>query len=130
MKEDLGKLILRVGIGSTMLFHGISKAMHGVGFIESMLVKHGLPAFLAYGVYVGEIVAPIMLIVGFKTRIAGVIIAFNMLVAMLLVHTKDIFTVTEQGAWGIELPMLYLISGLTIALVGAGRYSMDSKTRR
>lgn len=125
--ESIGKLVLRVGIGATMLFHGIAKATHGVGFIEGMLVAKGLPAFLAYGVYVGEIIAPLMLIVGFQTRIAGLIVAFNMFVAILLVHTKDIFTITEHGAWGIELPMLYLVGGLAVALIGAGRYSFDAK---
>lgn len=127
MKENIGKLILRIGIGGMLLFHGVSKAMHGIGFVEGMLAAQGMPSFLAYGVYVGEIIAPLMLILGFQTRIAGMIIAFNMMVAMLLVHTKDILSVTEQGAWGIELPMLYFVGALTVALIGAGRYSMDAK---
>lgn len=127
MKEDCGKLILRLGIGGMLLLHGMNKAVHGIGFIEGMVIAQGLPAFAAYGVYVGEIIAPLLILLGFQTRIAGLIVAFNMAVAILLVHTKDILTVTEQGAWGIELPMLYLIGGLVIALIGAGRYSIDSK---
>ncbi len=48
---DLGKLIIRLTLGGLMLFHGIAKLLNGVGFIEGELASHGLPTFLAYGVY-------------------------------------------------------------------------------
>jgi putative oxidoreductase len=129
MKEDSGKLVLRLGIGGMLLLHGVNKAIHGIGFIEGMVTAQGLPAVAAYGVYVGEIIAPLLILFGFQTRIAGAIVAFNMLVAIALVHTKDIFTISQQGGWSVELPMLYLIGGLVIALIGAGKYSLDHKGR-
>lgn len=127
MSEDLGKLILRVGVAVLMLFHGISKVVHGTGFIEGMLGAQGLPAFVAYGVYVGEVLVPLLLIVGFQTRIAALILVFNMIVAVYLVHMKEIFVLTEHGAWAIELQMFYIIGGVVIALIGAGKYSLDAK---
>ena len=55
---DTGLLILRLTLGILMLFHGIAKITNGVGGIEGMLTSKGLPAFLAYGVYVGEVIVP------------------------------------------------------------------------
>ena len=129
MTEDLGKLVLRLGVAGLMLFHGVAKIMHGTGFIEGMLSAKGLPAIMAYGVYVGEVVAPLLLIFGLFTRIAGATIAINMVVAIYLVHMGDLASLTEHGAWKIELPMFYLFAGLAIALLGAGKYSLDNKNK-
>jgi len=82
---------------------------------------------MAYGVYIGEIVAPIFLIIGFKVRISALIIAFTMFNAILLVHLNDIFTTTKTGAWGIELPMLFLLSSLAIVFLGSGKYMITKK---
>ena len=125
--EDLGKLLLRVTVGGLMLFHGISKVMHGVGPIEGMLEAKGLPAAMAYGAYVGEIVAPLLLIVGFQTRIAALVLAFNMVTAIALAHPADLGKLNAFGGWAVELQMFYLLGGLCIALIGAGRMALDAR---
>ena len=109
---------LGFGLGILLLFHGIDKVMHGTEFIEKMLVALKIPysEYLQYGVYIGEVIAPLLLIFGQYMRISGAIVAFNMLVAIFLVHQKTLFTLGEHGAWSIELPMLYLLGGLTLAL--------------
>ncbi len=109
---------LSFGLGALLLFHGIDKVMHGVDYIEKILVALKVPYshYLQYGVYIGEVVAPILLIFGKYIRISGAIIAFNMLVAIYLVNKDTIFTLGEHGAWSIELPVLYLVGGLTLAL--------------
>ena len=53
MTDDLGKLVLRVSVGVLILLHGIFKLQNGVDGIAGMLGNNGLPAFLAYGVYIG-----------------------------------------------------------------------------
>jgi len=122
--DDAGKLVLRLAIGVLVLLHGIYKLQVGVGFIAGMLDKAGLPSVLAYGVYVGEIVAPVLLIVGLFTRAGAAIIVVNMLVAFGLVHMADLFALTKQGGWALELQGLYLFGALAVMLLGAGRYSV------
>lgn len=123
--EDAGKLVLRLAVGGLLLFHGIAKVESGVGFIAGALGNAGLPAFIAYGVYVGEIVAPLLMMVGFFARPAALIIAFNMLVAILLVRRADIFVINERGgAWAIELEMFFLLGALAVFLLGSGRYAI------
>jgi putative oxidoreductase len=95
---DSGLLILRLTLGVLMLFHGVAKITKGIEGIEDRLVEIGLPAFIALGVYVGEILAPVMMIIGYRTRIAAIIYAVNCLVALLLVHPDSIFRV-EQIWW-------------------------------
>lgn len=121
---DIGKLILRAYIGLAMLGHGIPKILGGIGGIEGMLANHGLPGLLAYGVYVGEVVAPVLLILGLYARIGGVLVVLNMLVAIALAHTGEIFALTERGAWALELQGFYLFGGLAVALIGGGRYAL------
>jgi putative oxidoreductase len=126
--QDLGKLVLRVTIGLLMLLHGIAKLRTGVDPIAGMLAAKGLPGVLAYGAYVGEVLAPILLIVGFQTRIAAILVAVNMVFAIGLAHAAQIFQLSEQsGGWAIELQGLYLFGAIAIALLGAGRYSLDKR---
>ena len=125
--EDVAKLLLRVCVGVLMLFHGIAKISGGVGFLEGMFSSMGLPAFFAYGVYLGEVLAPIMLIVGYQVRIASILVAGTIVVAILMAHMGDIFMLTEHGVWAIELQMFYILACAAILFQGAGKYSIDKK---
>ena len=69
-------------------------------------------------------VAPILIILGVFTRVAGLIAAFNLVVATLMVGIGNFFTLTKVGAWALEVEALYFFSGLLIALLGSGRYSV------
>ena len=62
--DAMGKLTLRLTVGILILFHGIGKIMHpeSLDFIGSNLSNIGLPSVIAYGVYVGEVIAPLMII--------------------------------------------------------------------
>ncbi|BEP50658.1 MULTISPECIES: DoxX family protein [Variovorax] len=123
-RDDAGKLLLRLAIGVLVLLHGIFKISAGVGFVSAMLAKAGLPGGLAYLVYVGEIVAPLLMIAGFWTRAAAGVVVINMLAAFGLVHMADLFALTKQGGWALELQGLYLFGALAVVLLGAGRFSL------
>lgn len=125
--DDAGKLVLRLGLAFILLFHGISKLHSGVGFISDMLASHGLPAALAYLVYVGEIVAPLLLILGIFTRPAAWIIVINMIVAVALFGSKELLVIGNTGGWALELEGLYLVAAVAVALLGAGRFSLGGK---
>lgn len=127
--DDAGKLLLRVSIGLLVLLHGIFKITHGVGFIGGMLDKAGLPSFLAYGVYLGEVVAPLMMMLGVGARAGAALVVVNMLVALGLVHLGDLLAMTKQGGWALELQGLYLFGALAVVLLGAGRYSVMQPSR-
>ncbi len=125
--EDRAKLLLRVTVGVLIFLHGWYKLMNpeAVGYIGGMFAEIGLPAFLAYLVYVGEIVAPIMLIIGYQTRIAALLVAITMVVAILLAHAAQIFTLAEMGGGSaIELQLMYLVGALAIFGLGAGKHRL------
>lgn len=125
--EDLAKLILRFTVGFLMLFHGVAKLFAGVGFIEGVFSSYGMPSFFAYTVFIGEILAPLMLILGYRVKIASLLIIATMLGVIFMVFSADIFTLTKHGAWSIELQMFYLLGALSIFFQGAGAYSIDKK---
>jgi putative oxidoreductase len=79
---------------------------------------------LVYGVYLGEIVAPVLVIIGLFTRLGGWIMVVNMLFAIGLVHMSDIFALTERGAWAIETQALFLVLALAVAVFGSGKYAV------
>ena len=122
--DDTGKLILRLALGILILLHGIAKVTGGVGSLSGMLASHGLPGVLAYGVYIGEVVAPVLLIIGLYTRPAAWIVVINMLVAVWLVHMKDLGAINKQGGWALELQGMFLFGALAVAFLGAGRFSI------
>lgn len=122
--DDTGKLVLWVVLALLLLFHGVSKLTGGIDFISGTLAKMGLPPAIGYLVYVGEVIAPLMILVGIWTRPAALVVAVNMIVAVLLVHTSQIFTMSQTGGWALELQGLYFASAIVAALLGAGRYSV------
>lgn len=125
--DDLGKLLLRVVLALLLLFHGLSKLSGGVGFITDMLGKMGLPGAIGYLVYVGEVIAPLLILFGVWTRAAALVIAGNMIVAVLLVHTAEFFTLSKTGGWALELQGMFFFAALAVALLGAGRYSLGGR---
>ena len=128
--QDTAKLLLRVVLGFVILLHGISKIKGGPGFVLDVVDKAGLPHPFGYLVYVGEVLAPVLMIVGFWTRAAALLIAINMIVAVLLVHMGQIFSLSPEGGWAIELQALFLVVAVAIALLGAGRYSVGGGAGR
>jgi putative oxidoreductase len=125
MTDDLGKLVLRWALGIFMLLHGYAKIVKGIGGIEASLVSAGLPAWVAYGVYIGEVVAPLLLILGFYARIGGLIIVINMIFAIALSHASQLFDIGKSGGWALELQGFFLFTALVIALIGPGRFSLN-----
>lgn len=124
--DDLGKLILRLTVAVLLGFHGISKLRHGVAWMAGPLQAHHLPAWLAYGVYVAEVVAPILLIAGIFTRVAALVVVFEMSMASYLVLGMKMFDVDRQtGALHGELQLLYFFSALAIAFLGSGRFALS-----
>lgn len=99
----------------------------GLDFIQSMLESKNIPIFIGYGVLIGEVLAPLVIVVGFRTRIASSILAFNCLVAMLLAHQNDLFTISQHGGWAVELLGLYLFGAVTLFFTGGGKYAISSQ---
>lgn len=127
---DLGKLVLRVVLGVIILFHGVSKLIHGPDYITGVVTGAGLPSFLAYGVYVGEVVAPVLLLLGFWTRVGALIVMLNMIVAIALVHMGEFATLNDTGGWALELQGMFFGTALAIVLLGAGRFSLGGNNGR
>ena len=94
--EDVGKLLLRVVVAGLMLFHGFDKIAHGPGHVMQDLAEHGMPVVLGYGVYIGEVLAPILILVGAWTRLAALVYAVeHPPEATRVVEVPDI----RRGAW-------------------------------
>lgn len=123
--ENKGKLVLRLMVGVLLLLHGVAKAKSGVDWMTPSLAAHGLPGFLRYLVFIGEIVAPILVILGIFSRPAGAVILINMAVAVLLVRSGDIGSLGRSGGWAIELEALFGLGGAAIYCLGAGTWSVS-----
>jgi putative oxidoreductase len=122
---DLGLLVLRLSIAISMLLHGIHKILHGIDGIEQLVKHAGFPACIAYGVYVGEVLVPVLLILGYKTRLMALVFAFNCLSAAWLTHKGNMFALNAQGGWIVELLGLFFFGALTLFFTGGGKYGLS-----
>ena len=127
MNEDTGKLILRIALGVLILLHGISKLRGGIGWLDGALANAGLPVFLKYGVYVGELLAPLAVIAGWYSRVGAWLIAVNMLFAFGLVHGAELVQLSDQGGLKLEPQYLFFFTAIALALIGPGRYAVNQK---
>ena len=124
---DLGLLVLRLALGVILLFHGVAKLLHGVAWIEQPLAGLGLPGALAYGVYLAELVAPVLLVLGMWTRIAAAAVVVDMAMAIVLVLRPRLFAINPMGGgWAIELEALILAVAVALCFAGGGRYRVGS----
>ena len=121
LRNDLGLALLRILPSVMLLTHGIPKFQKLIAgdfeFGDPIGIGPAPSLFLAV---VGEVICPILIILGYKTRWASIPPAITMLVAALFVHGADPFGVKEKA-------LLYLSFFLVIMLLGPGRYSIDRK---
>ncbi len=123
--DHLAKLILRVTCAGLLIMHGSNSLIHGIQHIKEMVRNAGLPEFISYGNLVGEFFAPLFMIVGYKTRIAALLVAFNMLLSILIAHTDIMFMRNDFGGWMIELNIFYMMTAIAVFFAGAGKYSVS-----
>ncbi len=128
---NLGLFILRAVVAVVFAAHGAQKlfVQHLPAVAQSM-AHLGVPVPPAAAVVVTlvEFVGGILMLLGLFVRAVGALIAFEMLVAMLLVHLPRGFFNTHPGTPGgpgIEFPLVLLCVNLALVFLGAGAWSMD-----
>jgi len=124
MSEQFGKLVLRLGLGGLLLFHGVHKLLTGLDPVRAMLASYNLPDALSYGVYFGELVGPALIIVGLFTRVGAFLIALEMVGLVLLGGIPQVLALGPDGGYALEVEALYFTAALAVMLLGAGRISL------
>lgn len=121
LKSDIGLAVLRILPSAFLLSHGIPKLQKLLNgdfeFADPIGIGATPSLFLAV---IGEVICPILVIIGYKTRWATLPILTLMAVAAFIVHGSDPFGIKE-------LALLYLVCFAVIMLLGPGRYSIDKK---
>lgn len=116
---DIALAVLRIGFSGVMLSHGIPKINmlldNPSGFSDPIGIGATTSLVLAI---LGEVIAPILVLIGFKTRIATIPVIATMGTAFFVVHANDDFGVKEKA-------LLFLIAFIVIAIAGPGKYSVD-----
>jgi len=128
-ERDVGALLLRLTVGGLMLFHGVDKVVGGIAWLPGALAKNGLPEVMAYGVYLGEVVAPLLLILGVAMRSSAATIVFTMLIAVYVAHPDDVFALGKHGEYALELHVFYAVGAIVAALLGPGRFAVPVRGR-
>ena len=119
---DLALLVLRVVLGIIMLYHGWPKLTNLGGTIDNFTgMGIPLPALSAIFATVAEVGGGLLLLAGAFTDVAGLLVAIDMLGAILFVHAKNGFAVDKGG---FEWPLALLAMALAIAFAGPGRYAV------
>ena len=129
--RDLGLLVLRLTIGLLMLPHGINKLLHpdAFAFVQSALEVKGLPTFIAYGVFVGEIVAPLLIVLGFRSRLGALVMFLNGLATLYLAYSDSLTALNPHGGWVPELPALFFLGALALLFTGGGKYALSTRNK-
>ncbi len=126
--ESAGIGILRVVAGIVFVAHGWRKIMVGFDAVSQSFADLGIPAPLpaAFLVSFVELFGGVLLVVGFKTRLATIPLALTMLVAMFTAHWRHGFFLPE----GFEYTLVLLAALITLGLVGPGAVSVDRLLRK
>ena len=128
--ESLGKLVLRLTVGVLLLMHGVHKLLTGIEPIKHMVAAYHVPELLAYGVYLGEILGPLLVILGVFSRCGAALIVINMIVAVVLAGMGQLIALGPMGGYALELEAFYLFGALAVMLLGAGSISLGGENGR
>ena len=120
--KPLALLLLRAGLGIVFIFHGYPKLFTHTHEIMSAFGKMGFPGFFVYIAGVFEFFGGIVLILGLFTRIAALLLAGEMAVAVLKVHLPQ-GAITDVKNY--EFPMMMAVACFALATIGAGMLSLD-----
>ena len=116
---DFGLLLMRIGFSAGMITHGYGKFLKvtqgNFEFGDPIGIGPTLSLILTV---IAEFIAPILIILGWKTRIATLFPTITMIVAFFIVHDGDPFSRKEKA-------FVYLIAFLTLYFTGPGKYSLD-----
>lgn len=124
LNPNIGQLLLRVSLGGLFLLHGIHKLQTGVEWMKELMTSNGLPAFMVYGAFVGEVLAPILIILGIATRPAALMVVFTMIIAIYVAHGGEVFELGKHGESKIELQLLYMFGALSLVFTGSGKIGL------
>ncbi len=119
--SDFALILLRVGVGFSMLTHGYPKFLKVLSGNLSFGDPIGLgqEASLILTAF-AEFACSILLIIGLFTRFATIPLIIAMSVAFFIVHGADDFGTREKA-------FLFLVAYLVLFFTGPGRYSLDKK---
>ena len=116
---DLALLVFRISLAGMLLTHGLPKLLSFSERVERFRDPLGIGSTLSLsGAILGEVVAPILVILGLYTRIATIPMAFTMAVAGFIVHADDPFSTKEKS-------LLFLTGSILLFFTGPGSYSVD-----
>lgn len=121
-----GIALIRIVVGFVFLMHGQQKLFEmGVGNVEGWFGSLGIPApaLAALVVSLVELIGGIALIVGAMTRLFGILLAVDMLVALLVFHRPNGFFMASNG---IELVLVLGAVSLGLVLTGPGALALDA----
>lgn len=127
---DLAALVLRLGFGFYMLLgHGLGKLMKLMagGEVKFLSILGLSPRVSLTLAVLAEFFACILIIVGYKTRLAALPMIITMLVAAFMVHGSDPFFMYGAEGGSKEPALIYLLGFIAIYLLGSGKYSIDDK---
>lgn len=120
---ELGLLILRAWLGLTMMLnHGLPKLTHFAETMEKFPDPFGIGVKYSLGLAVfAEVVCSALVVIGFFTRPAALMLTITMGTAFSLVHKGSL----AMGPGSGELSFIYLAGFLALLFAGAGRFSFD-----
>lgn len=127
---DLGLLVLRVVVGIVFFMHGYQKVFGmGVGGVTGFFTSLGIPMPGVAALFVSylELVGGALLVLGVATRLLGLALAGDMLVALFTVHLSKGFYASDGG---YELVLTLAAAAIALALAGPGAYSVDAAVMR
>ena len=118
---SFGLLLLRVGFSVGLMTHGYGKFMKVIQGNFEFGDPIGIgPTFSLILASIGEFIAPILILIGWKTRIASLFPIITMLVAFAIAHDGDPFSTKEKS-------FVYLIAFLTLYFTGPGKYALGKE---
>jgi len=122
--SDLGLLLLRLSFSAMLLTHGYGKFLRlfepDIKFMDFLGLGATVSLFLAV---LGEFIAPILIMIGYKTRLVTLFPIVTMAVAAFIAHADDPFAKKEKA-------LLFLFGFIAVALCGAGKYALDQRFKK
>lgn len=120
--KPLALLLLRLGLGIIFIYHGFPKLFGHTHRTMQQFLHMGFPSYFAYIAGIVEFFGGCLLIVGLFTRIAALLLAGEMAIAIVKVHLPQ---AGPMAVSNYQFPLVLAVAAFALVAVGAGAISLD-----
>jgi len=121
-----GAMVLRLALGTMWIAHALLKwFVFTLPGFALWLESQGLPGFMAWPIFILELIGGVLILAGFYGRYLSIILIPILFIASWVHFGNGWAHTSPAGGW--EYPVFLIFTSIAYAFIGEGRFALRTK---